>query len=206
MPVKYRLVFKMKKAEATRITILQKAYDLIYLSGYHKTSIDDILATTRVTKGAFYYHFKNKDEMGIAIIKEILKPKFITQITEHFNLEADPLEALYSMISILLSDNEFMKFEQGCPLSNFIQEMTPKSIAFTEVLAALTDEWKQIIIINIEIGKKSGFIHTNVQPESVAIFIISSYWGIRNFGRINNANNAYSTYLIEFKNYLNSLQ
>jgi TetR/AcrR family transcriptional repressor of nem operon len=64
----------MKKAESTRLNILQKAFELIYVNGYQTTSVDDIIATTKVTKGAFYYHFKTKDEMGIAIINEILKP------------------------------------------------------------------------------------------------------------------------------------
>lgn len=62
----------MKKAEATRMAILEKAFDLIYKQGYQATSIDDIIATTRLTKGAFFYHFKNKDEMGIAVINEVM--------------------------------------------------------------------------------------------------------------------------------------
>ncbi|WP_312554591.1 TetR/AcrR family transcriptional regulator [Empedobacter brevis] len=196
----------MKKSEATRLNILQKAYELIYQNGYQTTSIDDILATTKVTKGAFYYHFKNKDEMGIAIIKEILQPKFINQITQTFSLETNTVEALYIMITKLLSDNDFMKFEHGCPVSNLIQEMTPKSFSFTEALQELTQEWQNIIVKNIEAGKKADFIKPNVQPQSVALFIISSYWGIRNFGRMNSGNNAYRSYLKELKNYLNSLK
>jgi len=70
----------MKKAAATRLMILTKAFELIYVRGYQTTSIDDILATTKVTKGAFYYHFRNKDEMGLAILQEILKPA----LTESF--------------------------------------------------------------------------------------------------------------------------
>lgn len=196
----------MKKSEATRLNILQKAYELIYQNGYQTTSIDDILATTKVTKGAFYYHFKNKDEMGVAIIKEILKPKFINQITQTFSLETNTAEALYIMITKLLSDNDFMKFELGCPLSNFIQEMTPKSISFTEALRELTEEWQNIIVTNIETGKEAGFINPDVQPQSVALFIISSYWGIRNFGRMESGNKAYRSYLKELKNYLISLK
>ncbi len=48
----------MKKAEVTRLNILQKAFELIYVNGYQTTSIDQIIATTQVTKGAFFYHFK----------------------------------------------------------------------------------------------------------------------------------------------------
>ncbi|WP_317129372.1 TetR/AcrR family transcriptional regulator [Flavivirga rizhaonensis] len=38
--------------------------------------MDNIIATTQITKGAFYYHFKSKDDMGLVIINEILKPMF----------------------------------------------------------------------------------------------------------------------------------
>jgi len=72
----------MKKSETTRKDILTKAFQLIYARGYQATSVDDILATTRVTKGAFYYHFKNKDEMATAIIEEIIKPTMISSFIE----------------------------------------------------------------------------------------------------------------------------
>jgi AcrR family transcriptional regulator len=58
----------MKKSAATRLMILEKAFELIYAKGYQTTSIDDIIATTKVTKGAFYYHFKTKDEMGLLLL------------------------------------------------------------------------------------------------------------------------------------------
>lgn len=195
----------MKKAEATRMNMLLKAYELIYSNGYYMTSIDDILATTKVTKGAFYYHFKNKDEMGIAILQEILQPRFINQITHVFNKEKNTLKAIHTMISNLLLDNEFLKLERGCPLSNFIQEMAPNNVAFTVVLAQVTAEWQQIIVSNLEKGQNNGFINLDINPKSVAVFIISSYWGVRNFGRTDDSIKIYRSYLKELKNYLHSL-
>src|SRR5690606_28017174 len=97
----------MKKAEATRLTILQKAFELIYVKGYQTTSIDDIIATTKVTKGAFYYHFKTKDEMGLAIINEILKPTLASSFIEPLQTEENPLEAIYNLMDNLLMKNEF---------------------------------------------------------------------------------------------------
>lgn len=44
---KYQVVSFMKKAETTRLNILQKAFELIYVKGYQTTSIDDIIATTQ---------------------------------------------------------------------------------------------------------------------------------------------------------------
>eukprot|EP01034_Spumella_vulgaris_P015579 gene15579-19906_t len=95
--------------------ILQKAFELIYVKGYQATSIDDILATTQVTKGAFYYHFKNKDEMGIAIINELMKPALTGSFIETLQKEENPLDAIYGLMHHLLMKNEFLKVEYGCP-------------------------------------------------------------------------------------------
>jgi TetR/AcrR family transcriptional regulator, transcriptional repressor for nem operon len=51
----------MKKSAITRQMLLQNAFQLIYVKGYQSTSIDDIIATTHVTKGAFFHHFQNKE-------------------------------------------------------------------------------------------------------------------------------------------------
>ncbi|WP_312076739.1 TetR/AcrR family transcriptional regulator [Chryseobacterium sp.] len=74
----------MKKSEATRLNILQKAFELIYVKGYQTASVDEIIATTQVTKGAFYYHFKTKDEMGLAIINELMIPTSKILLLNHF--------------------------------------------------------------------------------------------------------------------------
>ena len=140
----------MSKAANTRLTILQKAFELIYTKGYQTTSIDEIIATTKVTKGAFYYHFKTKDEMGIAIIEEILKPT----MTEHFIKPTEntqnPIEDFYNMISYLLLEDPFLQVKYGCPVGNLTQEMTPWNTKFSEALSELINLWKSTIIKAIE--------------------------------------------------------
>ncbi|HEY8898305.1 MAG TPA: TetR/AcrR family transcriptional regulator [Niastella sp.] len=196
----------MKKAEATRLSILQKSFELIYVKGYQTTSIDDILATTQVTKGAFYYHFKNKDEMGLAIINELLKPAFANTFLQPLQAEGNPVKTIYDMMYELLMKNEFMKVEYGCPASNFTQEMAPWHKDFTIALNDLSEEWKNGIIQAIKKGKKNGYIRADVKPEQVAVFIMSGYWGIRNIGKLNNSKSVYLIYLKQLKDYLNSLQ
>lgn len=196
----------MKKAEATRHTILQKAFELIYVNGYQTTSIDDIIATTKVTKGAFYYHFKNKDEMGLAIINEIMKPNLIRSIVEPLQQEKDPLQAIYKVMYNLLMTNDFLKVEHGCPAANFTQEMSPWNTDFNDALDELTQEWNRAIAAKIEQGKKDGIIRKDVNARQVTSFIVSGYWGIRNFGKLKNTKSVYTPYLRELKKYLKSLQ
>ncbi len=196
----------MKKAEETRHTILQKAFELIYAKGYQATSIDDIIATTQVTKGAFYYHFRTKDEMGIAIINEILKPSLTKSFIEPLQKERNPLDAIYSLMDNLLMKNKFLKVEYGCPASNFTQEMTPWNTKFRKALSEITTQWTKAMINAIEKGKENGHVRKDVNAKQVTTFVMSSYWGIRNFGKLENNKKTYLPYLREIKNYLNTLK
>lgn len=196
----------MKKAEATRRHILEKAFELIYVKGYQNTSIDDILATTKVTKGAFYYHFQNKDEMGLAIINEVLKPTITDSFVGPLQKEADPLTLIYNLMHHLLIKDKFMKVEFGCPVSNLSQEMTPWNAYFSEALNEVTEQWKKLLAGVLLTGKKNGTVRNDVNEKQVALFVMSGYWGIRNFGKLSNSKAIYQTYLRGLKDYLNSLR
>jgi TetR/AcrR family transcriptional repressor of nem operon len=196
----------MKKAEATRLNILQKAFELIYAKGYQTTSIDHVIATTQVTKGAFYYHFKTKDEMGLAIINEILKPTMANSFFEPLQKTQDPLAAIYDLMDNLLMKNEFLKVEYGCPAANFTQEMTPWNADFGKVLDELTTQWTKAMTAAIEEGQKKGLIRKEANAGQITLFVISGYWGIRSFGKLENDKKVYLSYLKELKSYLNTLK
>ncbi|MEN2400018.1 TetR/AcrR family transcriptional regulator [Flavobacterium sp. MC2016-06] len=196
----------MSKASNTRLTILHKAFELIYTKGYQTTSIDEIIATTQVTKGAFYYHFKTKDEMGIAIIEEILRPTMIESFINPVESTANPIEDFYNMISYLLLEDPFLQVKYGCPVGNLTQEMTPWNTKFSQALSELVNQWMNRIEKAILKGQDSGLIRKDVNGQQVAFFIMSGYWGIRNFGKLQDDNSCYVVYLKEFRNYLNTLK
>ena len=196
----------MTKASATRLAILEKAFELIYVKGYQGTSIDEIITTTKVTKGAFFYHFKTKDEMGLAIINEVVKPAMENTFIKPLEAEKNPLSTIYQMLKNLLFGNPFLKLEYGCPAANLTQEMAPWNKAFSKALSSLTKRWQEALEDLIERGKKSGTIRKNVNASQAAYFIMSGYWGIRIFGKAYNSNECYHAYLKELKIYLNSLK
>ncbi len=196
----------MKKSEATRLTILQKAFDLIYVKGYQTTSVDEIIATTQVTKGAFYYHFKTKDEMGLAIINELLKPTFKKNFIDPLGNDDHPLDNIYELMYSILMENEILKVEYGCPASNFTQEMTPWNIDFTKALNELSRQWENAMVEAIEKGKQTGIISKDADAKGIAVWVMSGYWGVRNLGKLENNKSVYLTYLKQLKAYLNSFK
>ncbi|MCS0602157.1 TetR/AcrR family transcriptional regulator [Streptomyces sp. LP11] len=57
------------RAEQTRATIITAAADLFDRQGYEATSLSDIVAHAKVTKGALYFHFAAKEDLAHAILE-----------------------------------------------------------------------------------------------------------------------------------------
>ena len=196
----------MDKAQKTRLNILQNAFELVYKNGFQATSVDEVIATTKVTKGAFFYHFKNKNEMGLALIKEVMYINMYPALVQPLLEAKNPITAINRMMEELLLMNPFMRVKYGCPANNLIQEMAPLSKDFSKALSVLTNEWENALKSCINKGKKSGLVATNVNAQQVATFIISGYGGIRILGRLTNNTDCYKIYLSELKRYLKNLQ
>ncbi|MBT2619542.1 MULTISPECIES: TetR/AcrR family transcriptional regulator [Chryseobacterium] len=196
----------MKKSEATRLNILQKAFELIYSHGYQTTSVDEIIATTQVTKGAFYYHFKTKDEMGLAIINELMRSSFKKTFIDPFQNTDNPLDTIYQLMNFMLMENEFLKVQYGCPTANLTQEMAPWNIEFTKALNDLSKQWEEAMIKSIDHAKETGKVNKNVDSKGIAVFVMSGYWGVRNLGKLENNKSVYVTYLKQLKAYFSTMQ
>jgi TetR/AcrR family transcriptional regulator, transcriptional repressor for nem operon len=61
-PIKPRT---QSRALLTRTSLLDAALKVIRTKGYSATSVDDICAAAGVTKGSFFHHFSNKEELAV---------------------------------------------------------------------------------------------------------------------------------------------
>ena len=55
-----------QQKQSARGKILDAALMVIRAKGYTATTVDDLCAASDVTKGAFFHHFKSKDDLAIA--------------------------------------------------------------------------------------------------------------------------------------------
>jgi AcrR family transcriptional regulator len=58
-----------RPAEERRRELLDAARSLFLKNGYRETSMDDIARKAGLTKGALYFHFSNKDDILIQLVK-----------------------------------------------------------------------------------------------------------------------------------------
>jgi len=195
----------MSKAAATRETILKKAFDLIYRQSYQATSIDDIISQLQVTKGAFFYHFRNKDMMGLAMISEVMAPNMEPYMINVLGSTQDPLEDIYQMVKGLLLLNPMLDCRYGCPAVNLIEEMAPVNEEFRKALMQLMLKWQNALEKHLRDAQMQEQVGKKHDPKQIAMYITAGYSGIRNIGKIFGTQ-AYITYLQQFKIYLDSLR
>jgi TetR/AcrR family transcriptional repressor of nem operon len=195
----------MSKAETTRLEILKKAFALIYQKGYQATSIDDIIATTQVTKGAFYYHFKNKEEMGIALITDLMNREFLAVMGGEPTGNTNFRDELFAVIKGLLIDHSFLTAEFGCPAVNLIQEMAPLNEHFRNALKKSIAEWQHTIEAVIRRGQDAGQLSKEQDSKQIALSVITQYHGVRTLGKVL-GNAYYKSFLEDFRRYLNNLK
>jgi len=59
-----------REAVETRRVLLDAAAELIAEHGYRGTTVNDIVARSRLSKGTFYWHFKSKEDLLLAVLEE----------------------------------------------------------------------------------------------------------------------------------------
>ncbi|HMD79963.1 MAG TPA: TetR family transcriptional regulator [Anaerolineales bacterium] len=59
-----------EEAEITRATILKTALSVFSAKGYSAATLDDVAKAAKVTRGAIYWHFKNKADLYNTLVRE----------------------------------------------------------------------------------------------------------------------------------------
>jgi len=76
-------VTKQARSEYTRLHLVRSAAELFDRNGFAGATLDDVSRAAGVTKGAFYFHFASKKELGGAIQAEAcgLLRSFVDKLT-----------------------------------------------------------------------------------------------------------------------------
>lgn len=95
-----------KDALKTKQKIMQTALDCFSTQGYFHTSLDEIARKAGMTRGAVYWHFKNKPEIFNALHEQLHEP-FLKRILNDLEVDSpQPLMQLKQLLVEILMDLE----------------------------------------------------------------------------------------------------
>jgi TetR/AcrR family transcriptional repressor of nem operon len=148
------------------------------LHGYHATSLDEVLRESGVGKGNFYHHFRSKEELGHAILDEIIQ-EFIEQTLDPcFSADAgDPLRQVRCFLDRIVEIHRRANCVGGCPLGNLASELSDVHEGFRARLAEIFSAWRERLTQVLTDARASGAIVAECAPEAVAQFIVASLEG-----------------------------
>jgi TetR/AcrR family transcriptional regulator, transcriptional repressor for nem operon len=169
---------KSQKGTATRDQIVTAAARLIHLQGYHCTSLDDVLRESGVGKGNFYYYFKSKEELGYAIIDQVMHG-FISRTLEptFADTSVDPVAQLHVFLDRVLDNQRQRKCVGGCPIGNLASELSDVHEGFRQRLAEIFGEWRARLTDALRRGQAEGRLRQDVEAAAVAQFIVAALEG-----------------------------
>lgn len=138
------------KGAKTRERILAEAEKLIYARGYTGTSVDDIIAATGLTKGAFFYHFKSKSELALALIRRFWERDVVVfrEMTEQArSLGDDPLQTaliFFKLFEEAIRNNPEQPLK--CLFASYLYEGEQFDENIHGYIRKSLDEWKAIFL------------------------------------------------------------
>ena len=119
---------------ATKQRLIDAGLRMLLKHGYNDLGIQSLLAETRVPKGSFYHHFKDKEDFALQVVDS-----YMTQVHAGLDVslgdpERPPLTRVRNFFEMTLTsyrDEGYM----GCLLGGLGQELSGVSEVFREKIA-----------------------------------------------------------------------
>jgi len=164
------------RGRQTQIEIVRTGGRLFAAHGYHYTSMTDILQAVAVSKGGFYYHFRSKQDLALAVLN-------LAQ-TEYKHQFFDPVAAttrragrLATLLERSVELHESGQWHYCLLLTRLAQEMGRQEGQLAEQVATtvnwLIGCWEECV----HDARTDGVIRDDLDPRVLAELIVSMLFG-----------------------------
>jgi AcrR family transcriptional regulator len=172
--------------ETTRQLILRTAFEEFYRYGFQGGSLNRIVEETGLTKGALFHHFAGKQELGYAVVDEVIWPRFKAAWIDPLEHSEDPInDTKRLLLHMAEKGGPSGSLVQGCPVNNLAQEMSPLDEEFRRRLERIYAAWRQAFATALANSIKAGKVRKDISPVKVAAFVVAAVTGI--IGTVKNA-------------------
>jgi len=194
---------KMSDAEQTRQKILAVAAEEIHQHGFQATSLSTILNRCGISKGALYYHFTNKLELGYAVFEENYIPVFLGTWQPALS-QNDPIEGLCEFFTSMCNSMVCNEAVCGCPLNNLCEEMANVDEGFRLRILSMQEKLNALIVESLE--RVQGDLRDNLVFSQVAYFIVATFHGATSLTKSSRNKELFQQVITELCLYIRALK
>jgi TetR/AcrR family transcriptional repressor of nem operon len=198
-----------RDGEATRGKIMDVAQALVLNHGYGGTSVDRIIEGAGVTKGAFFYHFKSKNDLARALIDRFWEQdqqQYYSGWERAEQLSRDPLQQMLIFVGLFIEAMEPLEEPYpGCLYASYCYE---SGILEEDILQVVRDAilfWRRRLAESFETIRAKYPPRLPVDSESLADQLTVILEGAFIVSRTLNEPKVTAQQLRHYRNYLELL-
>lgn len=165
---------KKKDAKQTKEDILKAALYVFEEKTYEKSSLNDIAKRAGVTRGAIYWHFKNKfdifDELSKIYLEKVYNDMALA-IEESDGNTKEKIKIFYNeYLDTIFYNEDYRRYKT---IIEFKVSQSKEIEKITNVFIEYSEKYKIIIEKVIEDGKKCGEIRDDVDNDFLSMSILN---------------------------------
>lgn len=185
----------MKQGDKTKQLILSTANQLFYQQGFAKTSLNDIVKLTGLSKGNITYHFKSKKDILFGVVK--MRNTDIKNRLDSWNNEIIVVpDRLERFCDILMVEQENL-IKYGCPMGTLIGELSKNEPELYEMSLQMLDTFRHWLKQQF---KQLGF--SNNKAEENSLELLSRAQGISAIAHLTKDAEFLKSATTKFKSYI----
>ncbi len=162
------------RAEPSKTQLLQAAIESFANYGYQGTSIDRIARSAGVTKGAVYYHFRDKEELLFATVRNRIV-EFESRVLADTSPDDDTLSVLQRVIDacfVTATESNHRRF-----IMTLMVEALGTNPGLSEIFRLELRRMRAFLVDVVRRGQETGRVRTDLLPEEAASLIVSGIMG-----------------------------
>lgn len=168
----------MRRDCGNRERILEAAAGLFHERGFQPTSLDDIIAESGVCRSNLYYHFKSKEELGLAVLDYIAERFRERTIEGMLRDERRPArQRLEQFLTAVTEGLEADACRRGCPFGNLAAELAGGHPKFRERLYDVFRRWEDAVVVCLNDGVRTGEFRRDLDVGRLATALVSQFEG-----------------------------
>jgi AcrR family transcriptional regulator len=163
------------RGAATRARIVATAADLIRVRGIGGTTLDDVVAASKVSKSQLYRHFEDKPALVRAVI-DLVGDRIITR--ERGYLEnVKTFAGLRRWRDALVERNALQEGRYGCSLGSLANEFSDQDAVARQKLDELFSAWEELFGDIIRRLQQDGAIPEDADAAKLATGFMAAVQG-----------------------------
>ncbi len=170
-----------KDGTPTRTRILDSAERLVMERGFAATSVDEVIAESSSSKGAFFHHFPTKNDLGRALVARYAAADIEHLETFMAAAEAETDDPAGQVVAFVRrfeeAADEIVAEQPSCLYVSFIYDRQLSRDGTTDVIVDAIAAWRDLLCAKLKVAAGRYPLRSHADLEDLANHVFVTFEG-----------------------------